>query len=364
MPPLTTAQIAENQKIWDNITATELPAVTNLLNRFREPVSPPILQYVMDNGHLTIESNRMALSLGAAYARSLDYWGVELQRASLLPQAGKAFADTLQFNPGSLSGRINLQFNEHLRAGKRVVVDPPPAVRDKFGVFRSWTDLLGTDGPFDDPSFCYVLGETFASGESYHEGAPMRGGPANYLQGIQQFERVRQLAPDYLDAAYWLCKLFLSFHKHSQALAITDQLLQRDSNNPDALFYQGSPICKAARMIAIPPFNHLRTLQTNQYQALLDRAISYLQLSNYPAARTDYGTLAQVDPKMMPIRPYMINYGLEEIAYHDRNTNDPIKYGQLYLTNYYQFFPTNYFPENDEVKSIKQRLKEFQNGAP
>ena len=362
-PPLSTAQIAENQKIWENVTAAELPAITNLLGRPRQPVSA-LLQYFMDEGHLAIETNRTATVLGTWYSRALDYWGVELQRAGLLPEAGKAFADSLQFNPDSLSGRVNLQFNETLRAGKSVVVEPPPAVRDKFGISQSWTSVLGTDGPFDEPGFCYVLGETFAAGESYHEGGPVRGGPANYLQAVQQFERVHALAPDYVNASFWLCKLFLSFHRQSDALAIADQVLQREPNNLDALFYQASADMQAGSYDkAIPPLNHLLTLQTNSYQAQLSRAISYLQISNYPSAKADYLALTQLDPKIVPIRPYWVDYGLQEIAYHEKDTNDVIKYCQLYLTNYYQYFPTN-FPEGAELKSIKQRLKEFQDGAP
>ena len=318
----------------------------------------------MNQGHLAIESNRTAIDLGSWYAHSLDYWGVELERAGLLPEAGKAFADTLQFNPGSLSGRINLQFNENLRAGRPVVVDPPPAVRDKFGVFRGWTDLLGTDGPFDDPSFCYVLGETFAAGESYHEGGPVRGGPANYLEAVHLFERVHALAPDYANAAFWLCKLYLAFHKEAQALSIAEQVLQRDSNNPDALFYKASAHMQTASYDkAIPTLDHLLTIQTNNYRALLDRAISYLEISNYPSARADYEALEQADPKDMPFPPFKVDYGLQEVAYHDKSTNDVIKYSGLYLTNYYRFFPTNRFPESDEAKSIKKRLQVFQNGA-
>jgi len=111
---------------------------------------------------------------------------------------------------------------------------------------------------------------------------------------------------------------------------------------------------------ALDPLNHLLSLQTSNYIAKLDRAISYLQLHDYSAAKSDYQALSAIAPK--DFRNY---YGLQEIAFQQKDTNALTNYIQLYLTNYYQYFPTNRIPpENDEIKLIKQRLKESTNGAP
>jgi tetratricopeptide (TPR) repeat protein len=310
---------------------------------------------------LTLEPNRPAVLLGSYYARSLDYWGVELEKAALLPQAGKVFEQALQLNPGSVAARINAQFNRDLSAGKKIVIEPPGDVLDSFGKHRDWTDLLNSDGPFDNPSFCYMLGVAFAAGENYRPGTQPPQGKANYLQAIQQFERVRALAPDYPDAAYWLCQLYLRFRKSSEALTIADQVLKHAPDDPTALYYSSVALMQLGSYNqALKPLNHLLALQTNNYTALLERAISNLQLTNYPAAKADYESLLKVAPKA-----YQIDYGLQEIAYHQKDTNALANYLKLYLTNYYGSFPTNYTPpETEELKIIKQRLKELKNGAP
>jgi tetratricopeptide (TPR) repeat protein len=395
-PLLTPAQIEENRKIWEGITENELPVLTNLMAQPRRPISSPVLQYIMKSGHLTVESNKTAMTLGAYYAKSLDYLGAELEKAALLPEAGKCFAEALQFNPDSVSARINFHFNQDLQAGRKIVIEPPPAVRDQFGKYRGWQDLLGADGPFDDPSFCYVLGETFAGGgENYREGDPAARGAADFVQAIQQFERVRELAPDYANANEWLCKLYLRFGLNSEALTNAEQWLLRTPDDPKALLYKAGSLIqltsydkaleplnrilalnpedtnalfyKAGALMqlgshdkALEPLNHLLTLQRTNYPALMERAICHLQLRDYPAAKADYEILAEAAPKY-----YKIDYGLQEVAYHQKDTNAIIKYCELYLTNYYRLFPTNSTPtESDEVKFIKQRLQESKNGAP
>jgi tetratricopeptide (TPR) repeat protein len=114
---------------------------------------------------------------------------------------------------------------------------------------------------------------------------------------------------------------------------------------------------------ALVPLNHLLAAQTNNYSALMERAISHLELEHYDAAKADYETLAKVAPNY-----YQIDYGLQEVAFHQKDTNAAIKYIQLYLTNYYQSFPQNVTnftpPETEEVKTLKQRLKELKNSAP
>lgn len=360
-PALTPSQIEENNKAWKSITEDELPIITNIFDMPRRPITSPFFAYVMNSGHLTIESNTIAAALGSYYARSLDYWGVELQKAHFLPEAGTAFDNCLKFNPGSVAARVNLRFNQTLREGKKIVVETPAAVRDEFGRYRSWVELLGIDGPFDDPGFRYVLGETFAGGENYREGAPIRGGMGNYLQAIQQFQRVLELAPDYANAGLWLCKLDLFLKKYPEALAAANQILEHHPDDPGGLFYQAVVNMELHSYDkALEPLNRLVAKDEKNIYALLERAITLLELHRYEDAKADYEKLAKAYPKA-----YQVYYGLQEIAYQQKDTNAVVKNIELYLTNYYGAFPTNVAPpETEEVKSIKQRLKEFKNGAP
>jgi tetratricopeptide (TPR) repeat protein len=362
-PPPTDKQIADNEAFWQKAAGTELPVITNLLGEPRRAVSP-LLQAFMDNCHLSVETNSTAVMLGTFYARSIDYWGVELERAGHLQEAATCFAQALQFNPESIAAQVNSKFNETLRTGKKITIEQPAAVRDEFGKFRSWTDLLTSDGPFDDPSFCFELGVTFAAGENYQMGTPAPRRAANYLQAIHEFERVHALVPDYPDAIYWLCQLFLRFGRQSQALPLAQELLKQNPADPKALYYEAVALMQLKSYDkALVPLNHLLAAQTNNYSALMERAISHLELEHYDAAKADYETLAKVAPNY-----YQIDYGLQEVAFHQKDTNAAIKYIQLYLTNYYQSFPQNVTnftpPETEEVKTLKQRLKELKNSAP
>jgi tetratricopeptide (TPR) repeat protein len=251
--------------------------------------------------------------------------------------------------------------NQALRTGKKFTVDPPAVVQEKFGKFGGWVDLLRADGPFDDPSFCYSLGETFAGGEDYREGTPLSGGLANYLQAIQQFQRVLALAPDCSNASYWLCKIYLHIKKYPEALEAANHVLEMKPEDTSALFYQAvAQMQLGSYDKALQPLNHILAKNGENRYALLERAISQLQLHNYDAAKSDYEKLAKAFPKA-----YQVYYGLQEVAYQQKDTNAVIKNIELYLTNYYQAFPTNVTPvETDELKAVKQRLKDFKNGAP
>src|SRR5205814_2759424 len=94
---------------------------------------------------------------------------------------------------------------------------------------------------------------------------------------------------------------------------------------------------------AIPPLTRVLTLQSNNYPAMLNRAIAYLRSDRLDAAKQDYEVLQKALPTQ-----YQIYYGLGEIAYRKKETNAAVRSYQLYLTN----SP----PDTEEAKFIKARL--------
>ena len=71
----------------------------------------------------------MAVLAGFFYSRSLDFWGVELQRAGDLDNAAAHFDTALKLNPDNVVAQINLDFNQTLRAGSAapwICPKPPP----------------------------------------------------------------------------------------------------------------------------------------------------------------------------------------------------------------------------------------------
>src|SRR5208337_3422952 len=79
---------------------------------------------------------------------------------------------------------------------------------------------------------------------------------------------------------------------------------------------------------AIPPLTQVLALQTNNYSALLNRAIAYLRTKNFDASQQDYERLQKAYPTA-----YQIYYGLGEIAWQKKDTNAAVRNYELYLAN-------------------------------
>jgi tetratricopeptide (TPR) repeat protein len=72
---------------------------------------------------------------------------------------------------------------------------------------------LSANGPFDEPSFCFENGVNLAAGNGY------------FRQAIASFDRVRELAPDYLPARLWLGQIYVMARLPGRALdALRDPL--------------------------------------------------------------------------------------------------------------------------------------------
>lgn len=155
--------------------------------------------------HGQADPNPNAVFVANLYSRALDYWGVDLQRAGLLAEAADAFTSAHKINPDNVVAEINLEFNRTLQSGDPVKVEPGRVNADEFGKSRNWNALMNANGPFDDPSFLFVNSALIA-----------RSGLMR--QTIAPFNRVCQLAPDFLPARIWLAQLYLYNRLSDQAL--------------------------------------------------------------------------------------------------------------------------------------------------
>ncbi|MDB6019291.1 MAG: Tetratricopeptide 2 repeat protein [Pedosphaera sp.] len=331
VPKATKEQIAENQEIWAKLAAEQFPQIVRAI---KPPSANGLMHRLMAKAHISVEPDGSANLAGHYYARALDFWGVELQKAGLFQEAADYFSQAQNLNPDSVAAQVNGEFNHELQAGNKVVVLSPKAIEDKFGTRRSWNQILQEDGPFDHPSFCYQLGATFAKNGLRR-------------QAIQQFDRVEALAPNQTDAQLWLSQMYFYLQDYSNSVVTADKLLQVTPNNTNGLFLKGIALLQLGNYNnAIASFNRLMSLQTNNYAAQLNRAIAQLQAGNLNAARQDYEVVGKVVPQA-----YQVYYGLAEIAYRQKDTPAAIKNYQLYLTN----AP----PDTTEAKMVSTRLKEL-----
>jgi tetratricopeptide (TPR) repeat protein len=414
LPPLSDKnQIAANEAFWSQAEKTTFAPIIQALTPRDTHAARSFGEKLLDRFHVAREPSPDTTVAGTFYSRSLDFWGVQLQRAGDLTNGAAAFKTAHQLNPDNIVAGINLQFNQSLRAGQNIPVDLSKATADKFGKYRSWDAVLSENGPFDEPSF------SFENGVILMRGSLVR-------QAVEPFERVRQLVPDNLAARLWLAQAYLSsrlpdrvlealngpmnqpekfsvdetnltqlnllaaaayFQKDNNtrgiqlveteisrqptndallviatqiylkrglstnALVIIDRKLQLTPDDPVWLFGKGyASIQIKAYDDAIATFTHLLTIQTNSNDALFNRAVAYLQSGHLDEAHADYEKLQQSFTNSLQVA-----YGLGEIAYRKHDTNEAIRNYEIYLTT------AN--PNTAEATNIIQRLRELK-GQP
>jgi tetratricopeptide (TPR) repeat protein len=400
----------ENETFWARTAAPALAPI----ERAAAPPDPDASrswgERLLDKFHVPREPNQMAILTGAFYSRSLDFWGVELQRAGELAKAAAHFDTALQINPDNVVAQINLQFNKTLRAGGAAAVDLSKATTDQFGNYHSWSEVLDANGPFDEPSFCYESGVILAGGNGY------------FRQAVASFDRVRQLDPDNLPARLWLGRIYIMARLPQRALdALHDPLAQPEkfslvaTNETQlhvfaaAAYFQETNSTRGAELLeseialhpadndllaaaaqaymtrglftnalgvinrklesapddpawlyskgyvsiqlknyaaAIAALTRVLAVQTNNNDALFNRAIANLDSDRLDAAHADYLRLQQTYTNA-----FQVAYGLGDIAWRQHDTNEAIRNYAIYLAN----ANTN----SDEAQTILERLREL-----
>ncbi len=409
MPPKPDKNlIAANETFWSQAEVTAFAPILRAVtpSEPKAPKSPG--EKLLDRFHVAREPNPNATVAGDFYSRSLDFWGVQQQRAGDLTNAAAYFEMAQQLNPDNVVAGINLDFNQSLQAGQSVPIDLTKATADQLGKYRSWSDVVNENGPFDEPTFCFRSAVLLASENGL------------FRQAVELFERVRQLVPDNLAVRLWLAQCYLTSRLPDRALdalrepmdqpekfsltatnstqlnilaayaylqkdnstrgvelfeteisrqptndallvtavkvylrrglftnamAIIDRKLQAAPEDPTWLFGKGyASIQTKAYDDAITALTHLLAIQTNNYDALFNRAVAYLQSGRLDAARDDYEKLGQSFTNS-----FQVAYGLGEIAWRKHETNEAIKNYEAYLAT----ANTN----TAEAANIVERLK-------
>jgi tetratricopeptide (TPR) repeat protein len=407
-PPPDKTLTAANEAFWAQAEKSALNPVVQSLTP-RDPRAPRSFgEQLLERFHVAREPNPNAAVAGIFYSRSLNFWGVQLQRAGDLARAAAHFEMAQQLNPDNIVAGINLQFNQSLRTGTIEPVDLARTTSDKFGIYRSWNEMLNADGPFDDASFCFRYGITLAADNGF------------IRQAVAPFERVSQVLPDDVSARLWLAQCYLTAHLPDRALAalreppgqpkifstdetnstqfnllaaaayfqkddtthgiqlvetevsrqptndslqviaaqmyvrrglfsnalvIIDRQLRLTPDDPNWLFGKGfASIQIQAYDDAIAALTHLLAVQTNSNDARFNRAVAYLQSGRLDAARADYQTLQHSFTNSLQVA-----YGLGEIAWRKHETNEAIRNYEIYLLT------AN--PNTAEATNIIERLK-------
>jgi tetratricopeptide (TPR) repeat protein len=407
-------QIAENEAFWAKADKEALQPVLSAVAAPDRRADSGLMDRLMQALHVVREPNREAAAAGRFYSQALDYWAVELQKCGRLTNAAAHFQRALELNSDNLVAQVNLECNRNLQAGRETTVQLSRSIEDEFGKYRNWEAIMGENGPFDEPNFCFEQGRVFARNNLYRQAAA-------------EFDRARVLAPENLSARIWLAQLYvisrmpgealrlidqiraepnllqlvgtnrtellfvetsahlakddlpgaqatvqsataqypgdaailatatqvyMNYGRYSNALNTIEQELKLAPTNTNALVNKGfACIQVGAFEQAIPPLTRALAIDTNNYSALLNRAIASLRADKLEPAQRDYEVLQKDFPTT-----FQIYYGLGEIAWRKKETNVAARHYQLYLAN----APTN----TAEAKFVAARLKELKPGSP
>lgn len=408
-PALDKNLIAENESFWTPVAENCLPAIEKALHPPNFKKQKNAAGWIMMHLHVSSEPNPNAVMAGLFYSRGLNFLGVQLQRAGELEKAANLFSEALELNPDNVVAKINLDFNQTLRAGSPTAVELSRVTTDQFGKYHSWDEVLTANGPFDETSFC------FENGTWLMQGGLMR-------QSVAQFNRVRQLAPDNLAARLFLAQTYVfsrlpdralevlhdpltrpfrfsltefnstelnvlaaSAHflknenadgaalleseiarhpddetllmssaqsfmmrgLYTNALDVINRKLARTPDDPQWIFGKGFASLQIGDYNnAVTAMSRILEMQTNNPAALFDRAYAYFKSDRLDAARADFRQLQSAYTNS-----FQIAYGLGEIASRQHDFNEAIRNYKIYLAN----APTN----SAELNAVRERLNQL-----
>jgi tetratricopeptide (TPR) repeat protein len=402
--------VAENEAFWAQAEKTALVPIEKALAPSESAATESFVETLFAHLHIEPEINQNDVVIRTFYSRSLNFWGVQLQRLGELKKAAARFETALKLNPDNIVAQKNLDFNQKLRDGQRPTVDLSTTTVDQLGKYNSWNEALNDNGPFDEPSFCFEDGFILARQNGF------------FRQAVAPFERVRELVPDYLPARYLLAQIYLlsrlpdraldalreplndpeefsltptnstelnvlaagayfqendvtqaskllqleisrnptnddllaaaarAYLMHglfTNALTVIDHSLKFAPDDPNWLYGRGY-VCLQLKNYdgAITALSHVLSMQTTNNAARFNRAIAYLDSDRLDAARADFEKLQQLFTNS-----FQVAYGLGEIAYRQHETNEAIRNYEIYLAN----AKTN----TAEATNVLQRLREL-----
>jgi tetratricopeptide (TPR) repeat protein len=388
LPPIPAEVITRTEKTWNDFE----PQLESL-ERANRADSLSLAGFSQKNLLLEPVPFSQITVLGGWYSLALNGWGVDLQRNNHLPEASRRFNESVALNPENWIARANLTVNSNLLAGTEMTPVESDDLAQKVGDVGTIQKLgaeLNRFGPADEPSLCLVLGtffhgqkeprlafQQFSRAQALAPGAlaPQFALAALFVayrlddQARQSIQHLRteisgrnvnpqwDLQVSFLEAKLWLAQTnrpnarrvldvvadkygkqpgvlervaetYLEYNDLTNAEPMMDTLLAAEPDDQAALLNQSRILIETGRAVAaIPMLDHLLTL-TNLPAARFNRAQAYLMTKKFDAAKAEYLALQST-----PVNQLLVNFNLGEIAVHEHDTNQAIRYYSVCLSN-------------------------------
>jgi tetratricopeptide (TPR) repeat protein len=169
----------------------------------------------------------------------------------------------------------------------------------------------------------------------------------NFTRGSELLETEIARHPADNDLLSSATQAYLMRGLFGNALGVIDRRLRLVPDDPAWLYTKGYVSIQLKNYeTAITVLSRVLTMQTNNNDALFNRAIANLDSDHLDAARADYLRLQRSFSNS-----FQIAYGLGEIAWRQHDTNEAVRNYAIYLAN----ANTN----SGEAKSVLERLREL-----
>jgi tetratricopeptide (TPR) repeat protein len=341
---------------------------------------------------LSSRPNPTATILGAAWSKSLNYWGVQALRSGRGTEAAEWFRRAVALNPDNLAALINMEYAERLRRGDRrwlTVAEARRLFPGPFALYENWWEVHSRNGPVDEPAFLLHTARALLASQNPRQAAiafarcaelsPDLPAPklwqahcrnltrnhAGALEladevgpsiqrlngrGLGQLLQCRATALQGLgrtnDAATFIERFVGEHGKHGEVLdaaahlhaangqfqselALREELCRRAPDNPELLAKEGLAELRLARYDdAIATLTRALVLSPAHDEARLLRAVARLGADQWEAAREDYELLLK-----KPGHSQTALFGLGDIAWRERDTNAVRLYYERFLSN-------------------------------
>jgi tetratricopeptide (TPR) repeat protein len=202
-----------NEQIWQQRWTSRLASLAEQAREKRH-YGPSWAWPLLATLRLTGEQNWTVSALGAVYSKSLNDWGVQVQRLGRWAEAGVWFDRALALNPNNLTAQINAKYNQQCQRGDKQRLQAKAVEKefdDLFATYRNWADILGANGPLDEPTFLLAAAQVLRPG-------------ANYRQAAGDFARCGELAPDWVEPKLWLALSYIDLGDFARALELTQRV--------------------------------------------------------------------------------------------------------------------------------------------
>lgn len=384
VPPLAADAMEANEKFWTSLWEKDLAALAPSQGR------PSGLENHLAHYGLVPASRLQDGWLAEWYSISLDNLAVNLQKQGHLREAQSHLEQALQLNSNNVSARLTLLCNSNLQASGNIGMDNVAKVAAQVGGPDKFSQIMSSDGPFDEPTFNCIQGGYFlteglllqaaeqlervltlttnvptvelAMADIYnqlnmpdrsrklinHLREEVSNRPANTSVDLQLAlvdccssllqtnkanarSALRAVAKQYPDDPQVVSRVlaaYMSFGDFTNALRLADDQVARNPDDATSLDNKAMVLLQSGQTAeAITIYGHILT-ETNLPWVRVNRAFAYLTRTNFDLAENDLRELEK-DDNVFP----MVDFGLATVAEHKQDTNQVAHYLRLCMTN-------------------------------